>query len=130
MPAAALTLILPGQTIVGSGFTVTVAVTGVPGHPLAEGVMVNVTVCGTAVLLVSEPLMVPVPAEAMPDTFPVLSLVHVNVVPLTPEVGTIAVIAVPVQIVCDAGVTDAAGVGFTFMVNVPLFPEQTWAPLL
>lgn len=61
----------------GAGSTVTVAVIGVPGHPFADGVMVNVTVTGDSVVLVNEPLMLPLPLAAMPVTLPVLSLVQV-----------------------------------------------------
>ena len=47
-----------------------------PGHPLAVGVMVNVTVTGALVVLVNEPLILPEPLAAMPVTVPVLSLVQ------------------------------------------------------
>lgn len=71
-------VILAGQVIVGSGFTVTVAVVVGPVQPLAVGVMVNVTVCGTVVLLTGMPLMVlPLPLAARPVTFAVLFLVQV-----------------------------------------------------
>ena len=50
----------------GLGFTNTVAVTGVPAHPLAVGVMVNVTVTGAVVVFVSAPLILPLPLAAMP----------------------------------------------------------------
>ena len=60
----------------GVGFTSTVAVTGVPGQPLAVGVIVKVTVIGALVVLVSVPLILPVPLLAMPVTETVLSLVH------------------------------------------------------
>jgi hypothetical protein len=68
---------------VGVGFTVTVAVIGAPVHPLAVGVIVNVVVCTTLVVLVSVPLMLPVPFAAMPVKFTRLSLVHAYVVPPT-----------------------------------------------
>ena len=53
-------------------FTSTVAVTGVPVHPLVVGVMVNVTVTGAVVVLVSVPLILPVPLAAIPVTVVVL----------------------------------------------------------
>ena len=88
-----------GVTI-GVGFTNTVAVIVGPTQPLAVGVMVNVTSCGTKVILVSVPVIgVPEPLAAMPVTFTLLSLVHVNVVPNTSLVSTIGVIAVAEQIV-------------------------------
>ena len=63
-------------TASGVGFTNTVAVIGVPGQPLAVGVIVNVTVTGAVVVLVNAPLILPEPLAAMPVTVPVLSLVH------------------------------------------------------
>ena len=45
-------------------------------------------------------------------------------VPATALVSTIGVIAVPVQMVCVAGVAIAFGVGFTVMVNVAGVPTQ------
>ena len=49
---------------------------GVPGQPLAAGVMVNVTVTGAAVVLVNEPLIFPLPLAAIPVTATVLFLVQ------------------------------------------------------
>ena len=64
-------------TATGEGFTNTVAVIGVPGHPLAVGVIVNVTVIGADVVFVNAPLILPLPLAAMPVTVPpVLSLVQ------------------------------------------------------
>ena len=64
-------------TAFGVGLTNTVAVLVGPGQPLAVGVMVNVTVIGTAVILVSVPLILPTPLPGIPVTPAVLSLVHV-----------------------------------------------------
>ena len=61
---------------VGVGFTSTVAVTGVPGQPLAVGVIVNVTVIGVLVVLVKVPPILPAPLAAIPVTVPVLFLVQ------------------------------------------------------
>ena len=65
-------------TAVGVGFTNTVAVSVAgPAQPLASsGVMVNVTVTGAAVVLVSVPLILPVPLAAIPVAATVLSLVQ------------------------------------------------------
>ena len=63
-------------SISGVGLTSTVAVIGVPGHPLAIGIIVNVTVTGADVVFVSAPLIVPDPLAAIPVTGPVLSLVQ------------------------------------------------------
>ena len=69
---------------VGVGLTTTVAVMGVPGQPLAVGVMVKVTVIGALVGLVKVPLIgVPEPLIGMPVTMG-LSLTQLNVVPATP----------------------------------------------
>ena len=66
----------------------------------------------------------PVPLTAIPVRFAVLFLVQLNVVPATPFglVISICVIAVPEQIVCDAGVAFTDGVGFTVTVAVILQP--------
>ena len=63
-------------TILPDGLTSTVAVMGVPAHPLAVGVMVKVTVTGAVVVFVSAPLILPVPLAAMPVTATLLSLVQ------------------------------------------------------
>ncbi len=64
-------------TAVGVGSTSTVAVIGVPGQPFAEGVMVKVTVTGNEVVLISVPLIFPLPLAAIPVTLTVLSLAQV-----------------------------------------------------
>jgi hypothetical protein len=79
----------------GVGFTITVAVIGVPTQPLAIGVIVKVTVTGAVVVLVSVPLIFPLPFAAMPVTEAVLSLVHVYVVPVVLLDNAIVVIATP-----------------------------------
>ena len=61
---------------VGTVFTNTVAVIGIPVHPLAPGVMVNVTVSGAPVVFVKAPVMLPDPLAAIPVTEAVLSLVQ------------------------------------------------------
>jgi hypothetical protein len=80
--------------------------------------MVNVTVIGDVVVLVNEPLILPVPIAAIPVTVAVLSLVQLNTVPDTLPLFTIVVIAEPEQIVCAAGVAAALGIGFTTTVAV------------
>ena len=109
----------------GVGFTSTVAVIGVPGHPFAVGVIVNVTVTGAKVVLVSVPLILPVPLAAMPVTGTVLSLVQLNVVTAALLLNTIVVIGLAEQIVWEAGVANASGVGFTrtvALIGVPGHP--------
>ena len=60
----------------GLGVTNTVAVTGVPVQPLAVGVMVKVTVTGAVVVLLSAPLIFPVPLAVMPVRATLLSLLQ------------------------------------------------------
>ena len=112
---------------VGVGFTVTVAVTGVPLQPLAVGVIVKVTVTGALVVLLSVPLILPVPLAAIPVTVPVLSLLQLNTVPATLPDITIVVIGRLLQIVCDDGDAVAFGVGLTNTVAVTGVPGQPLA---
>ena len=122
----------PEQTVwfgcvftVGVGLTSTVAVDVGPAHPFAVGVIVKVTVTAALVVFVNVPLIgLPDPLAAMPVTLTVLSLVQVYVVPATAPVSAILVIAVPEQIVCDAGVAIAFGVGLTSTVAVVVGPTQ------
>ena len=127
VPAAAFTTIFAGQTMVGVGLTTTVAVIGVPGQPLAVGVIVNVTVTGLTVVLINTPLILPLPLAAIPVTVAVLFLVQLKVVPATLPVKTIVVIAEPEQMVWLAGVATAFGVGFTNTVAVIGAPVQPLA---
>jgi hypothetical protein len=62
---------------VGVGLTVTVAVVFGPTQVPDVGVITNVTVTGAVVVLVSVPLMLPLPLAAMPVAAAVLFLVQV-----------------------------------------------------
>lgn len=75
-PTTLGTVILAGHVMATGACTITVAVTGVPGQPLAVGVIVKVTVCWAVVVFVSVPLIFPEPLAAMPVTFTVLFLVQ------------------------------------------------------
>ena len=86
-------------TAIGVGLTRTVEMIGIPGHPFAIGVIVNDTVTGKLVRLVSIPLILPVPLAAMPVTVTILSLVQLKIVPATSPVRIIGRIGVPEQIV-------------------------------
>ena len=86
-------------TAFGVGLTNTVAVIGVPGQPLAVGVMVKVTVCGDTVVLVNAPLILPAPLAAIPVTLAVLFLVQLYTVPATLPVKAMVVMVAPEQIV-------------------------------
>ena len=112
---------------VGVGLTTTVAVIGAPGQPLAVGVMVKVTVMGAVVVLVSVPLISPLPLAAIPVTVTVLSLVQVKVVPATLPDNTIGVMAIPEHAAWVAGVATALGVGLTSTVAVVVGPVQPLA---
>lgn len=99
-----LTVILPGQTIAGAGFTTTVAV-AVLLHPSTNEVMVKVTVTGALVVLVSVPLIFPLPLPPIPVTDATLSRVHVNDAPDMVLEGMIPVMALPLQTDCVVGET-------------------------
>ena len=107
----------------GVGLTVTVAVIGVPTQVPEVGVIIKVTVIGTLLGLVSVPLILPVPLFAIPVTTG-LSLVQAYVVLATVLVSTMVVIAVPEQVVWDAGVAVALGIGLTTTVAVIGVPVQ------
>jgi len=121
-------------TAFGIGLTTTVAVIAVPVHVTPAlvycGVIVKVTVTGALVVLVSEPLILPVPLAAIPVTVALLSLVQLYTVPATLPLFTIVVIAEPLQIVCEDGVATAFGVGFTVMVKLVDVPVQVVPPLV
>ena len=114
-------------TALGVGFTNTVAVMGVPEQLLAVGVMVKVTVTGALVVLVSVPLIFPLPPGAIPVTLPVLFLVQLYAVPATFPLNTMGVMALPEQIVWEEGVATASGIGFTSTVAVTGAPVQPLA---
>jgi len=98
-----------------------------PGQLFAVGMIVKVTVIGALVVLVSVPDMLPEPLAAMPVTLAVLLRVQAYVVPLTAPVKTIVLIEVAEQIVCEAGVATAFGVGLTNTVAVIAAPGQPFA---
>ena len=89
--------------------------------------IVKVTVTGIFTVLVSVPLILPVPLAAMPVTVATLSLVQLYTVPTTLPVNTIGVIATPEHTVWDDGVATAFGVGFTTTVAVIGAPLQPLA---
>jgi len=127
-PTILVTVILAGHVMIKGACTITVAVAGVPTHPLAVGVIVKVTVTGAVVVLVNVPVIgVPEPLAAIPVTATVLFLVQVYVVPATLLVNTMGVIAVPEQMVWLDGVAIAFGVGFTNTVAVAGVPIHPFA---
>lgn len=132
-PVNIIVVIVPAEQIVwlagvatafGVGFTNTTAVTDAPVQPLAIGVIVKVTATGALVVLVNEPLILPLPLAAIPVAAIVLSLVQLKVVPLTAPVDTIVVIVAAEQMVWFTGVATASGVGFTSTVAVIGVPVQ------
>lgn len=114
-------------TALANGLIITVAVVDTPGQPPADGVMVKVTVIGALVVFTIKPLIVlPEPLAGMPPGAVVaelLSLVHVNVAPVTPVI-TIGVMLLPEQMVCAEGVAVAELDGFTITVAVTGVPVQ------
>ncbi|MBK8556066.1 MAG: hypothetical protein IPL65_10010 [Lewinellaceae bacterium] len=93
-------------------------------QPFAVGVIVKVTVMGALVVLVSEPLMLPIPLAAMPVTVPVLSRVQLKTVPGTEPVMPMVVMAAPEQIVCEVGVAVASGMGKLPTVAVVVLAQR------
>jgi hypothetical protein len=89
--------------------------------------MVKVTVTGALVVLVKLPLMSPLPLSAIPVTLCVLSLVQLKAEESTGPERAIVVIEAPEQMVCEAVVVIAAGVGFTVTVAIIALPEQLLA---
>ena len=79
--------------------------------------MVKVTVIGTLVVFVNDPLIgLPLPLAAIPVTVPALSLVQLyTVLPLFPDKAML--IEEPLQMVCDAGVATAVGMVLTVTEN-------------
>jgi hypothetical protein len=88
--------------------------------------MVKLTVTGKLVVLVRLPLILPVPLAAMPVTTG-LFRVQEYTVPATVPVSAIVVMVLPEQIVCEAGVATAFGLGFTTTVAVIGVPGQLLA---
>ena len=105
-------------TTLSDGLTRTLAEMGVPGQLFAVGVMLKNTVMVSLVLLVSVPLMLPLPLAAMPVTEPVLLRVQLYVVPATLPERTIVVMGIPEQTFWEAGVATALGIGLTSTVAV------------
>ena len=87
----------------------------------------NVTITGELVVLVSVPLILPAPLAAIPVTATVLFLVQLYTVPATLPVNAMVVMAAPLQVVCDAGVAVAFGIGLTTTVAIIGVPEQPLA---
>ena len=116
----------PVMAATGKGFTVTVAVTGVPLQPFAVGVKVKVTVTGDPVLLTRVPTIFPLPdAGIEPPIVPTLSLVQSNAVPPMVPLTRIACMLAPEQTLWDVGATVTSGIGFTTTVavaGVPVHP--------
>ena len=90
----------------------------------------NDTVITALVVLVSVPLIFPVPLAAIPVTVTLLFLVQLNTVPGTVPVSAIVVIAEPEQIAWEDGVAVAFGVGFTVIVKDFGEPVQVTPALL
>lgn len=107
----------------GRGLTNTVAVIALPVHPFAVGMMVKVTVIGMLVILVSVPLMLPLPLAGIPVTVTKLSLFQLKIVPDTLPVSSMVVIGLPEHFVCDDGLAIALGTGLTVIWNVQVLVQ-------
>ena len=114
------------ELTVGVGFMVMVYVSGVPGHPLAAGVMVISAIAGEMPLLVAlKTGMLPVPLVASP--FAGMLLVHVNVVPAPTGLETgVASVTSPLQYIWFK-IALTVGVGFTVIVKVSGVPTHPLA---
>lgn len=110
-----------------TGLTNMVAVMGVPWHPSAVGVMVNVTVTGVFPLFTSDPLILPDPLLLMVPAIPGLFLTQLNVVPGVVLDKTTWVMSIPLQTDWLAGVATATGEGFTNTVAIAAVPGQPFA---
>jgi hypothetical protein len=89
--------------------------------------IVNTVVCILLVLLVSMPLILPLPLAGIPVISIVSVRVHIYVDPATFPERRIFVIAAPEQMVWDAGVATAFGVGLTNTDTVMGAPSQLFA---
>jgi len=102
-----------------------VNVSGVPVHPLADGVTVMVAVTGTLPVLVAVNAGIfPVPLAARP--MEVLLFVQLNVVPVTAPVKFTGLVVAPLHKVWPAGWA-TFGVGFTVMVKLSGKPAHPLA---
>jgi hypothetical protein len=113
----------------GMGFTTTSTVKAEPGHELAVGVTVYLTVAAALLVFVSVCVIV-VPQEDTQLLNPVVpepetsAAFHVNVVPVTVEFKATLVVA-PLQMVCP--VAEPEGVGFTVTITEIGVPGQLLA---
>jgi hypothetical protein len=109
------------------GCAVTTAVIGTPLQEGPTGVIVNVTGIGAVVALINEPLILPVPLEAIPVTRSVLLRVQLKVVPVVLLVNTTGAMVAPEQTDCDDGVATAFGARFTTTLPMFVGPAQPLA---
>jgi hypothetical protein len=109
--------------IAGAGLTVMITGTDDPGHELAVGMILYVTVPAPAPVAVSAcTILVPVPAA--PPVAPVcVGAAQANVVPGRLPVSEILVVF-PEQMVCATGLGVAVGTGLTVIVTVKVFPAH------
>jgi len=123
--------IVVGLTVVtfGVGFTVTIISTGVPGHELAVGVTLYVTVPGvvpglTSIWAIVEPLdaLAPVTPPVTP------AIVQLKVAPATLLINAMFVDSALHIVV--ALVVETFGVGLTVMVKVCGVPSHVTRPLV
>lgn len=108
--SGAMVTVTPG---VGSTYSAMFCAT--PGHTAAEGVMVNTTESGAAPeLTIVCAGMLPLPEVVYPERFASAVAVHVNVVPVTFDVSTMADSVLSLHIAGIAGAI-TIGAGFTII---------------
>jgi hypothetical protein len=106
----------------GDGLTPTVALIISAVHVIPAfvyaGVILNVSVIGTFVLFVNDPLILPSPLDPIPVKLPVLSLVQLYITEpaVTLLIKLIGVMFDPLHIVCDAMDMETLSVGLTTTV--------------
>lgn len=113
----------------GIGLTVTSTVIDVPLQPLAEGVIVYLTMTGVFELLVSIcEILVPLPLEN-PEAEPLwIEAIHEKIVPAT-LLGLLMLMLVvaPLQMDWEVGFAAAFGIGFTVTSTLMGIPGQPFA---
>ena len=111
-----------GNVTTGAGFTVMVKVCCCPLQLFAVGITVIVAVTGTLVVFTAlNDVMSPEPEPARP--MDVLLLIQLNCVLAIVPLKATAVVALPLQTVCEA-IAPELGVGFTMTSIVKLLPAQ------
>jgi hypothetical protein len=113
--------------MLGTGFTLITKVLCGPKQPLACGVTVKVPIAGMVPVFVPVKEAIALPLPLAPIPIVVLLFAQVKVVPVTLLVNSSVLVFALLHTVCDVGLTDMIGVGFTFTVNVCTGPKHALA---